>query len=100
MAQTGDAAEHCYRRRCRRVAADDRLGRGNRRDLDRAGCVVSDHLLLDAAALLGPVALPRRGLRARRCADAPGGRRTRRDAPTNPALYAPPFAAWCGAMVA
>ena len=63
VAQALDAAEHRHRRRGRRVSADDRLGRRDRRHRPRVDPAVPHHLLLDAAALLGAVALPRRGIR-------------------------------------
>ena len=58
VAQAHDAAEHRHRRRRRRAAADDRLGGGDRRRRHRAGRSLPHHLLLDAAAFLGAVALP------------------------------------------
>ena len=47
---------------------------------------VPHHLLLDAAAFLGAVALSHRGLRARGRPDAAGCRRRNGNAPPNPAL--------------
>ena len=58
VAEALDAAEHRHRRCRGRIAADDRLGGGDRRQYrDRAGSAVPHHLLLDAAAFLGAVAL-------------------------------------------
>ena len=74
VAQALDAAEHRDRRRGRRVSADDRLGGGDRRHRHRVDPAVPHHLLLDAAAFLGAVALRSRGIRPRRRADAAGGR--------------------------
>ena len=51
---------------------------------DRA---VRDHLLLDAAAFLGAVALPQRRLRGRRGADAAGRRRPARNQAADAALH-------------
>ena len=93
VAQALDAAEHRHRRRGRRVAADDRLGGGDRQHLARTVLAVPHHLLLDAAAFLGAVALPHRRLCARRRADAAGGRGRRGNAPADPALHAAPRAA-------
>ena len=53
----------------------------------RAAAAVPDHLLLDPAAFLGAGAVPQRRLCPRRRADAAGGRRSRRDAAADPALY-------------
>ena len=88
VAQALDAAEHRHRRRRRRAAADDRLGGGDRRSRHRAARAVSDHLLLDAAAFLGAVAVSHRRLCARRHSDAAGGRRRTGNAAPDPALYA------------
>ena len=55
--------------------------------LGRAVVVVPDHLLLDAAALLGTGAIPQRRLCARRRSDAAGHRRSGRDAVADTALY-------------
>src|SRR5262249_16681128 len=49
---------------------------------------VPHHLLLDAAAFLGAVARPQRGLCARGRADAAGGCRREGDAPADPDLFA------------
>ncbi len=61
------------------LAAADRLGRGDRRCRLGRGRAVRDHLFLDAAAFLGAVAVPRRGVRRRRHPDAAGrgGRRAK-----------------------
>ena len=68
------AAEHRVGRRGRLHARAHRLGRGHRPPGLGAGGPVRGRVLLDAAALLGPGhPLPRR-LRARRHADAAGGR--------------------------
>src|SRR5262249_54083292 len=75
MAQTPYVAEHCHRRRGRRLAADDRVGVSNRRCLARALPAVPYDLLVDAAAFLGAVALTRRRLRAGAGADAARRRR-------------------------
>ena len=75
VAEAADAAEHRHRRRCRRLPAGGGLGRGDRRCVAAADDDVRDHLLLDAAAFLGPGALPHRRLRPRRRADAAGRRR-------------------------
>ena len=60
LAEALDAAEHRHRRRRRCLAADDRLGCGHRHVWQSSRAAVSHHLLLDAAAFLGAVALPRR----------------------------------------
>ena len=53
VAQADHAAEHRHRRSCRRLAADDRLGRCDRnRKLSRLR-PFPHHLLLDAATFLG-----------------------------------------------
>ena len=64
----------------------------------RADPAVPHHLLLDAAAFLGAVALSHRGLRARRRPDAAGRRRRNGNAPPNPALLAASGPAWRGAV--
>ena len=77
VAQAADAAEHRHRRRRRRLPAGDRLGRGRRaRCRIESLAPVPHHLPVDAAALLGAVALLAAGdYAARRRADAAGGRR-------------------------
>ena len=87
LAQAAHAAEHRDRRGRRRVPADGRLGRGDRRGEPRLDRPVPDHLLLDAAALLGAGALPLQRLRAGRRADAAGGRRAREDPPARAGLH-------------
>ena len=59
-AEAGDAAEHRHRRRVGRDAAGAGLGRGDRRRRPRGADPLSDHLRLDAAALLVARAVPRR----------------------------------------
>ncbi len=78
LAEAPHAAEHRDRRRRRRLPADGRLGRGDRRGQPRLDRPVPDHLLLDAAAFLGAGALSLPGLRAGRRADAAGRRRRAR----------------------
>ena len=63
-AQAAHAAEHRHRRRVGGDAAGARLGRDPRRRRGRGDDPLPDHLPLDAAALLGARALPRRRLRA------------------------------------
>jgi len=52
-----------------------------------SAAAVPNHLLLDPAAFLGAGSVPQRRLRARRCADAAGGRRSGCDAAADIALY-------------
>ena len=88
LAQAPDAAEHRHRRRCRRRAAARRLGRSRRlgdRDGRRA---VRDRLPLDAAPLLVARPPARRGLRARRRADAADRARRAGERAADPALHA------------
>ena len=66
-----DAAEHRHRRGGRGVSADHRLGRCDRRYRRDAAGAVRDRVPVDAAALLGTVAVRLQGLRACRRADAP-----------------------------
>ena len=75
VAEALDPAEYRHRRRRGSLAADHRLGGGDRRHRDRAGLAVPHHLLLDAAAFLGAVAVPHRRLCARRNSHAAGRRR-------------------------
>src|SRR5258705_269942 len=68
------------------------LGGGDRRRQPRAVPDVPHHLPVDAAALLGAVALALRRLRARGRPDAPRRRRPRRDAQADPDLFTDPRA--------
>ncbi len=68
-----------------------RLGRGR---------AVRNRLLLDAAAFLGTVALPRRGIRRRRGPDVAGGRRRARNQAPDAALYADAVAGDADAVAA
>ena len=87
-AEAADAAEHRDRRRLGRDAAGARLGRDPRRGRPRGADPVPDHLPVDAAALLGAGALPRRGLPQVRPADAAGHARLRVHAAARAALHA------------
>ena len=87
-AQAADAAEHRHRRRLGGDAAGARLGGDPRRGRARGADPLPDHLPLDAAALLGARALPRRGLPPRRPADAAGDARRRVHAPARLPLHA------------
>ena len=90
LAQAPHAAEHRHRRRGGRRAPARRLGRGGRlgeRDRRRA---LRDRLPLDAAPLLGAGAAARRGLRARRRADAADGARRQGERAADPRLHAAP----------
>jgi heme O synthase-like polyprenyltransferase len=71
--------QNIVRRGGRRAAAAYRLGRGHRRCRLGRGRAVRHRVFLDAAAFLGAVAHPRRGIRRRRGADAAGRRRRARD---------------------
>ncbi len=80
LAQALDAAEHRHRRPGRRPAAGGRLGRGQRDHAAERLAAGGHHLRVDAAALLGAVALHRRRLRrapACRCCRWSGARRRR-----------------------
>ncbi len=88
VAQALDAAEHRHRRGGGRVSADDRLGGCDGRHRTRVDPAVPHHLLLDAAAFLGAVALSHRRLPPRQRADAAGGRRRGGNPPADPALFA------------
>ena len=87
LAEAAHAAEHRHRRCCRRVAADGRLGGGDRRRLAAAGPAVPHHLPVDAAAFLGAGALPDRRLRPGRRADAAGRGRAPSTLRPHPGLY-------------
>src|SRR6476659_3256891 len=93
VAQAFDAAEHRHRRRRRSVPANDRLGRGHRLAKLRAGLVVPDHLLLDAAAFLGARALSHRRVRAGAYPDAARGFGRCQHAASDHVLHADPCAA-------
>ena len=86
--QAADAAEHRDRRRLGRDAAGAGLGRDARRRRARGADPVPDHLPVDAAALLGAGAVPRRGLPQVRPADAAGDARQRVHAAADPAVHA------------
>ncbi len=59
VVEAPDTAKHCHWRRRRCLPADGRLGRRDRRCQRRKRSALSHHLLLDAAALLGPRPLSR-----------------------------------------
>ena len=71
----------------RRVSAAGRLGRRHWQPLAGLAVPVRDHLLLDAATLLGAGADSAEGLRQRRRADAAGRCRRCRDQKADPAIH-------------
>ena len=75
VAEALDGAEHRHRRRRRRFPAGDRLGRRHGQRPARCMDPVRPDLPLDAAALLGAVAVDLEGIRPRRRADAAGDAR-------------------------
>src|SRR5207249_10410884 len=74
------------------------LGGGDRQRLARVLPPLPDHLPVDAAALLGAVAVARRRLCACAGTDAAGGRGSPRDAAPDRALFAAARARWLDAM--
>src|SRR5689334_5568456 len=100
MAEAPHAAEHRHRRRRWRLAADRRLGRGDRRCRLGIGSAVRDHLLLDPTAFLGAVALPERRIRGGWRPDAAGRRRAARNQAPDAALYVDAVAGDAGAVPA
>ena len=91
------------------LAADGRLGRGDRRCRLGRGRAVRDHLLLDAAAFLGAVAVPQpantRPPACRCCRSSPGPRETKRQMLLYtlvlwPATLAPFLLGWPGRYTA
>src|SRR5262249_52746509 len=64
------------------------------------GRIVRDHLLLDAAAFLGAVALQIRRIRSRRCPDAPGRGRPAGDQAPDAAVHVDVVADHGGAVAA
>ena len=97
LAEAPHAAEHRDRRRRRRLPADDRLGRRDRRRVGRRHRALPADLPVDAAALLGAGALSQRRLSPRRRADAAGGRRPARDQAADAGLHAGAGAGGAGA---
>jgi cytochrome c oxidase subunit 1 len=89
VAQALDAAEHRDRRRRRRVSAGHRVGGGDRKHRHRAVPPLPHHLRMDAAAFLGAVARPYRGLCPCPRSDAARGGRSAGDAAADPALFDP-----------
>jgi heme o synthase len=71
-----------------RLPPDDRLGGGDRRRRGRERADVRADLPVDPAAFLGARALPQRGLRPRRRADAAGDARPARHPQPDPRLRA------------
>ena len=82
-----DAAEHRDRRRGRRAAADDRLGRGDRHDRPGKRSALFAIIFFWTPPHFWALALLRSDrIRARRRADAAGGGRRGRDAEADPDL--------------
>ena len=83
-----DAAEHRHRRRGRRLPADDRLGRGDRRRQRSSRRCCSLIIFMWTPPHFWALALfMQRRLRARRRADAAGGRRRASDTRCQILLY-------------
>jgi hypothetical protein len=89
-AQAAHPAEHRHRRRFRGHAARAGLGGHAWRGRARSAHAVPDHLLVDAAALLGPGPLPCRRLRQGRSAHAARHPRQRLHASACAALHPGP----------
>ena len=88
VAEALDAAEHRDRRRGRCVSADDRLGRRDRRHPLEPVLMFLIIFFWTPPHFWALALLTRRRIRARRRADAAGGRRSRRDAQADPDLFA------------
>ncbi|CAA9545424.1 MAG: Heme O synthase, protoheme IX farnesyltransferase COX10-CtaB, partial [uncultured Thermoleophilia bacterium] len=89
-AEAADAPEHRHRRRRGGRATAGGLGRGDRRGGPRAAPHVPDHLLLDAAALLGARHPRPPGVRAGRDPDAARRPQRARDGHADPRLHGHP----------